>query len=177
MVLIWDFSYGCLVFISFKFNLIVIFCCTSLKHVTYCLTVFLSYCLSVLLSRLPSFNQLLGSGPLGDNDLWYHYMPGTFCSVCFSVSLSVPPQSSQLALPGGSRPPSWLQRASRALSAGFRALSAGSRGLSAGIRALPAGPETLFADSRPSWPSRWLRASQLASKGLPADFRAFVSWH
>ncbi len=45
-------------------------------------------------------------------------------------------------------PPGWLQRASRALSAGSRALSAGSRGLSAGIRALPAGPETLLAGSR-----------------------------
>ena len=75
------------------------------------------------------------------------YQERSVLSVC--LSLSVPrPRSSQLALPGGSRPPSWLQRASRALSAGFRALSAGSRGLSAGIRALPAGPETLLADFR-----------------------------
>ena len=79
----------------------------------------------------------MGSGPVGEDDLWYHHIPGTLHFDC----LRPPPRNSQLALPGGSRPPSWLQRASRALSAG-------SRGLSAGIRALPADPETLLADSR-----------------------------
>ena len=86
---------------------------------------------------------------------------------CSVLSLSPPPPPiSQLALPGGSRPPSWLQRASRALSAGFRALSAGSRGLSAGIRALPAGPETLLADSR---------VLSLGSRALPAGSGALTA--
>ena len=66
-------------------------------------------------------NQLsfLGSGPVGDDDLWYHLIPGTLYS-------SVPPTGD--LLPG-----------SEALPACFGALPAGSEGLPAGFEALPAG--------------------------------------
>ena len=42
--------------------------------------------------------SLLDSGPVGDDDLWYHHIPGTLRSVFLSVFFSVPPL----------RPPSWL---------------------------------------------------------------------
>ena len=68
--------------------------------------------------------QLISSrrgAPFGDNDLWYHHIPGTLCSFSLSFSFfppSSPPPSptSQLALPAGLR----------ALPKGFRALLARS---------------------------------------------------
>ena len=63
----------------------------------------------------------LGSGPVGDDDLWYHHIPGTLRSVCLSVCLLRPPppelpagpprwhQASQLASKGLQGSLSWLQ--------------------------------------------------------------------
>ena len=52
----------------------------------------------------------LGSGPIGGNDLWYHHILVKLCSLSLPFS-SIPPlpPASRLALPAGSRPPSWLQ--------------------------------------------------------------------
>ena len=38
----------------------------------------------------------LESGPIGDNDLWYHHIPGTFCSL--SLFSPYPPSAIHLAL-------------------------------------------------------------------------------
>ena len=66
------------------------------------------------------------------------------------------PQAFQLALPGGSGPPSWLQdplASSTALTAGSMALPTGSSALiacsetlQAGSRALPAGSKRYYAE-------------------------------
>ena len=60
------------------------------------------------------FLLLLGSGPVGDDDLWYHHVPGMLRSVCLSVSLSPSPPPE---LPAG--PPRWLQ-ASQVASKGLQ---------------------------------------------------------
>ena len=71
--------------------------------------------------------DFLGSGPVGDDDLWCHHIPG----ILRSVSLFFPPS-----------PPPWgLPPGSEAHPAGFGALSAGSEGL-------PPGSEALAADSK-----------------------------
>ena len=38
------------------------------------------------------FLYFLGSGPVGDNDLWYHHTPGTLCSHFLSLILLSHPQ-------------------------------------------------------------------------------------
>ena len=65
--------------------------------------------------------SLLGSGPVGDDNLWYHHIPGTLNSLSFFLVLP-------WVLPPGSE----------ALPAGFRAFPAGSEALLAGSKALPA---------------------------------------
>ncbi len=79
----------------------------------------------------------MGSGPVGDDDLWYHHI-GEFSPFSFSFSFSVPPwglQAGSETLPVGSE----------ALSAGPEALSAGSETLLAGSEAHSAGSEALPA--------------------------------
>ena len=65
----------------------------------------------------------LGSSDVGDDDLWYHRILGTLCSLFF-----------------GQRP--------RPLTPDSEALPAGVGGLPAGSEALPAGSEDLPAGSK-----------------------------
>ena len=65
----------------------------------------------------------LGSGSVGDDDLWYHHIPGRLRSFCLFPPFPFP------GLPPGSE----------ALPAGFGVLSAGSEALPASSEALPAG--------------------------------------
>ena len=96
-------------------------------------------------------NALLGSSPIGDDDLWYHHIPGTLCSVCLSVCLSLclSPSpflwASQLALPGGSSPSP--PAGSRALPASSETFPAYSSAPSAGSIAISAGTWTLTANT------------------------------
>ena len=73
--------------------------------------------------------SFLGSGPVGDDDLWYHHI-GEFSPFFFVFVLRPPP-------PWG-------------LPAGSETLPVGSEALSAGPEALSAGSETLLACSTPS---------------------------
>ena len=106
----------------------------------------------------------LGSGPVGDDDLWYHHIPGTLRSVCLSLSLSV------------SVPPWGLPAGSETLPAGFGALPAGSRALPAGSEALPAVFNALPAASRLTQFD--LSSSQHCSflRGSPSLLGCLPSW-
>ena len=99
---------------------------------------------SVYEGRLRQFGWFLGSGPVGDDDLWYHRIPGMLHYFFFSLFLPSP-----WGLPPGSE----------ALPAGFGALPAGSESLKAGSEALPAGSEAPPAGSK---------AHPTCSKALPA---------
>ena len=58
----------------------------------------------------------LGSGPVEDDDLWYHHIPKMLRSLSLSLSPSPTLRASQLALPGSSR---GLPAGSKALPAGY----------------------------------------------------------
>ena len=77
-------------------------------------------------------SPFLGSGSVGDDDLWYHRIPETLRS----LSLSVPSFQVAPGPPAGSRA---LPASSETLSAYFRALSAGPGALTAGSETHPAG--------------------------------------
>ena len=102
-------------------------------------------------SELNNFVVFLGSGPVGDDDLWHHHI-GRFSPFSFpSVRPSVSP------------PPWGLPPDFEALLAGIRALPAGSEALPAGPEALPAGSESLPAGSE---------ALPAGSEALPAGSEA-----
>ena len=89
----------------------------QLKHFTVCRkelsgSKLLNSRKSVTWSAVP-YAPFLGSGPVGDDDLWYHHILVTLCSVFLSVS--IPP-----------RPLSWPSQLAPGLPAGSRALPAGS---------------------------------------------------
>ena len=73
----------------------------------------------------------MGSGPVGDDDLWHHHI-GRFSPFFFSFLFPSPPWG----LPAGSE----------VLPAGSEVLPAGSEVLPAGSKAHPAGSEALPAE-------------------------------
>ena len=116
--------------------------------------------------------QLFGSGPVGDDDLWYHHILVTLCSLCLSVSLSLSVTPRPLSWP--SKLALGLPVGSRVLPAGFTALTAGSKALPTGSRALLACPETFPASYRALLGgSRALPASTEALSALSVGSRAF----
>ena len=85
--------------------------------------------LLTLLVPMSLFLFRLDSGPIGDDELWFHHKPGTLCSFFF-LSLSLSPSPSP-----------------QDLHAGSRDLPAGSKALPVGSKALPNGSEVHQAPS------------------------------
>ena len=107
--------------------------------------------------------MLLGSSPIGDNDLWFLHIPGMLHSVCLSrTPLPWGLSAGSKALPTGSR----------ALLACAETLPAGSENLLAGLRGRPAGNAALLPNSKALQASSYHQAGSepepAGSEPLPA---------